>query len=250
MENPIFVCSLPRSGGTLLTSLLYSVGKIGRLRESLHKFRQSFGVDSDDEVLLSYFKEISESHLNGYWGLKIHLADLPVVERYLKLKQIRVQDVSWIWLRRRNKIKQTISQIIAENLDIWHIEVNDVNKSDSIDRLKEWEGNVSLDQLAKRVLRYYLSDSGWEFFFLRHEVYPYVVFYEDFLDSSRWDSLVSGILDHLKIGYTEPLNVHTRLIKTANFVDNYGALYEKFLGRHPLMKRYFDAYDSDNSVCG
>ena len=121
MRDPFFICTSARSGCHFFMSLLMSTQKVEGLGEYLGRYQLDEYRDCSDEDVLSYFKWISRNAVAGEWGTKVDIRELFFVKRYLSLKQIPLDSIRWIWLRRKDKIKQAISHITAAWTDIWHI---------------------------------------------------------------------------------------------------------------------------------
>lgn len=225
-------------------SLLMSTQKVGGLGEYLAKYQLDEYRDCSAEDVLSYFKWISRNAVAGEWGTKVDIRELYFVERYLSLKQIPLDSVRWIWLRRRDKIKQAISHVTAAWTDIWHI-----FQEDSGDRKNKARSEVvlgdstipppDLDTRAKIevptkllneiVLLYFLADDRWQQFFEKNNLTPHTIYYEDFIEEFTWAPLIRGVLDFLQIPYTLPLDLTTSRVKVAS--DTIPLSYKQFINQ-------------------
>ena len=229
MRDPFFICTSPRSGCHFFMSLLMSTQKVGRLEEYLSRTPQR---DWADEDVLLFFERISRSAIEGEWGTKVDIRELFFVERYLSLKQIPLDSVRWIWLRRRDKIKQAISHIKAADSGIWHIFADD-----SIDRTSKAraEREISIRRLNDIVMIYFLADDAWQQFFEENNLTPHTIYYEDFIEESTWIPLIKGVLDFLQIPYTLPLDITTSRVKLAS--DAMALSYKQFINQDLFKKR-------------
>ena len=250
MRDPFFICTTPRSGCHFFMSLLMSTQKVGRVEEYLGKYQLDEYRDCSDEDVLSCFKRIHRNAVGGEWGTKVDIRELSFIKRYLSLKQIPLDSVRWIWLRRRDKIKQSISHVTAAWTDIWHI-----FEDDSEDRKNKARSEVvlvdsdipapHLDAQAKIeiptkllneiMLLYFLADDRWQQFFEENNLTPHTIYYEDFIEESTWEPLIRGVLDFLQISYTLPLDITTSRVKRSS--DTMPLSYKQFINQN-LLKRH------------
>ena len=240
MKNPVFICTANRTGSYLLKSLIDSVGIIGKIGDGYFSHIIRDYPDCTDEDMMLILEEKIRK-VDDRWGAKVGMTAIKLAERYLYLKEISFSDVGWIWLRRRDKIRQAISickgQILKEQWGnaagnrIWHI----TTETDmDIANLMRLEIDISYERLSRVVLKSYLAESFWERYFIHNDIEPYIVFYEDFIDESSWVPLVKDILDFLEISYAEPLDVHTRYIRIST--DDYPASYKQFIDKQKYLR--------------
>ena len=232
MRDPFFICTAPRSGCHFFMSLLMSTQKVGRLEEYLSKYQLDEHRDCSDEDVLSCFKRISSHAIEGEWGTKVDIRELSFIKRYLSLKQIPLDSVRWIWLRRRNIVKQAISHIKAADSGIWHIFSND--SADRKDRASV-DKEMSIQRLNEIVMLYFLADDAWHRFFEKNNLTPHTIYYEDFIEESTWIPLIKGVLDFLQIPYTLPLDITTSRVKLAS--DTMPLSYKQFINQDLFKKR-------------
>ena len=230
MRDPFFICASARSGSHFFMSLLMSTKKVGPLREHLIGVRDY--QDCTDEDVLSHFERISEKAVEGEWGTKVDIRELFFVERYLSLKQIPLDSIRWIWLRRRDKIKQAISHISASKTGIWRL-----STKDPADRKKKGktEVEIPIEKLNRILLLYLLVDDAWQQFFEKNKLTPHTIFYEDFIEDSTWIPLIEGVLDFLQISYTLPLDITTSRVRQSS--DTIPLSYKEFINQGWLKKR-------------
>ena len=225
VKNPIFICTPDRTGSFLLKSLIDSVGIIGKIGAYFAEMIRDYPDCTDEDMMLILEEKIRK--VDDKWGTKVGMKAIKSVERYLHLKEIPFSDVGWIWLRRRDKIRQAISICKGH----WHI----TTKTDA-DTVKLMRSDVYIgyDRLRNVVLENYLAESFWEKYFIYNDIKPYIVFYEDFIDESSWVSLVKDIFDFLEISYTEPLDVHTKYVRIST--DDYPAIYKQFIDQQKYLR--------------
>ena len=211
--NPFFIGTSPRSGSHFLMSLLNSTKTLGHVTEYLYGIKEPITVPT----ILGHFKDCYEKsrELSNYgelWGMSVHLSQLKHAERWLELRQIHPNSVRWIWLRRRDKVRQAISYIKACRTDIWLLNKNDSQQKKEQQRA---EVEINIENLYRTTLEFYIQDEAWSNFFSKHEITSHTICYEDLIDESGWEMIISGALDFLKIPYQFPLNISTPLLKQA-----------------------------------
>lgn len=216
MTNPFFMATCQRSGGFFLMSLLNSTKKVGYVHEYLYYLNEGWEGDKPtDKDILSAFEQFREGvseipSPSGYWGTKVDIRELWAVERWLDLNQTEPRSVKWIWLRRRNKIRQAISIIKAQETEIWHLDKDDPKDKQNLARA---EIEVDLQDLCLKTVRFYTADLLWSNYFKSHGIKPHILYYEDFIDELTWESTVEGIFSYLEVPYESPLEVSTHRLK-------------------------------------
>ena len=229
MHDPFFVSASARSGSHFFMSLLMSTLKVGSLQEHLKKARDY--QDCTDADVLLYFEKISKDAIAGEWGTKVDIRELFFVERYLSLRQIPLDSIRWIWLRRRDKIKQAISHLTAVKTGIWHLSTN--HSADLKNRART-EIEIPIEQLNKIVSLYFLVDDAWQQFFEKNKIVPHTIYYEDFIEEPTWIPLIKGVLDFLQIPYTLPLDITTSRVKQSS--DTIPVSYKAFINQDLFKK--------------
>ena len=219
MKHPFFVCTSARSGSFFFMDLLNTSGTVQTVREHLWHAREL----KTDEELMSYWKNI-EVDLEETWGTKIDVRDIRTVERYLSIQQVSPSSIKWIRLRRRDKINQAISHCRMLRTGVQHLFDSDTEEKKN---LAKSDMEIPVDELNQFALLYFFVDSVWENFLDKHQITPYSLYYEDFIDKSTWEPTIAGVLDFLEIPYALPLGVHHRQIKQSP--DEVSVNYERFL---------------------
>ena len=195
--------------------LIASAGKIQSVRHHVRREGLSlFGEPLSDKEFLSLWDNIEVNH-EKMWGTKIEPYDLPIVERYLSINHIPITSAKWVWLRRHNKIRQSISYCKTIRGTMSHVYDSD---TDRVERMKEARDDteIPVEDINQSALMLFFMDSIWERFFGVNGIEPYTLFYEDFIDESGWKDMASGVLDFLGVPYTLPLRPTTRQIRTSD----------------------------------
>ena len=198
-------------------NLLNSTGHFGEVGEylSVHSEHEHTQRYSDDEILKIFdgLQTKNRSPLTGVWGVKADIFEFDLVQRYLKLKQMSLHDVKWIWLRRRDKVKQAISGIRMWTTQIAHAR----NDSEKCDLQKRYDQiSISREELAGQVFEKLLVDSMTEQFFRKYQIKPYRLDYEDIVDPLTWEPLIKRILSFLNVSPIRPYKVSTPLMQISS----------------------------------
>lgn len=160
-----------------------------------------------------YLINIRHSVLGGEnWGIKVLASDsdgfgFDFFIRKLKEGQTNgnskcngqlfqeMGDVKYIWLTRRNKVRQGLSRWKAMHTKKWH------QKQKIVVHDKADKELPSIEELNKYVVQLTLDDAYWEEFFTKNRISPLTVVYEDFV--SNPDGTIKNALNYLGI---EPCN--------------------------------------------
>lgn len=188
------ICTVPRSGSTYLCDLIARTGVLGmrpdeprRFEYVLRYFRTDFrGVDRArtgvQDLLDAAFAESASP--NGVGGFKVMWQHFDrVIDEGLRngaergLRRIDVErqiaaSTRFVWLRRRNRVRQAISWTKALQSDGWHIESQ-----------RAYQGAYTYDFPGICLARWRIrrAETGWSEFFRRCDARPLVLYYEDCL---------------------------------------------------------------------
>lgn len=178
--RPYVICASPRSGSTLLTTLLHGTGRMGVPAEYFNpRFLQPalgrrFGVSDDgSRVVVGDYLDALIRHrtaANGVFGVKILLSQVQtwmVVPAFRRL----LSHATFLWLRRRDKQAQALSMVMAQTTQVWHRE----RGSDADETVPAF--NVVQLRRAQGIIL--AEDFGWSQFFAINRVRPISVLYED-----------------------------------------------------------------------
>jgi LPS sulfotransferase NodH len=205
------ICCLPRTGSWLLSEALESTGLAGRPREyfgfeSYRDLCHNYGVNSRSplEAVLSRLMD-RYSTPNGVFGAKMHwvqfqfLAGLaartrtqewPAVTARLSAALPRLQ---YIWLTRRDKLRQAISYYRALRTNVWW-DIRGNGGTDVPPAAPPLFDFCAIDELKKSLLA---QEREWVRLFAVSGATPLTVYYEDMArDLSR---AVTRILNYLDL---------------------------------------------------
>ena len=219
---PFVIATSARAGGNFLMDLLTSTGKVGHVDERLQPYRRLELSDAEIELIFSQlYEEATGGSLND-WGMKVDIRDLFVLEHYLRLYDIEPRDVKWIWLKRRDKAKQALSYMKAIESGQWHLTVHD-----SVEDFEKDKTQIDIDMSYCRhvMLKFFLIEDTWANFFRLYGVMPYLLYYEDFVDESKWLSTVQAVFDFIGVPYELPLAVSSEHVRRSENIAS--SVYEE-----------------------
>lgn len=103
-----------------------------------------------------------------------------------------VPDLSFIWLKRRNRFARAISHFRAKQTGAWY-QSSSSAAPDSGNRACEYD----LAEIHTLYCTGRFQEDMWQRFFDMHNISPHVVIYEDLVGS--YESTVCGVLDFLRV---------------------------------------------------
>jgi LPS sulfotransferase NodH len=207
-QRSYWVCATTRSGSSLLCEALRNTGLAGNPEEYFHKddesgWFQRFGAATFAEYLPALFAQTSTP--NGVFGAKKTMGGgyfAHFVANLRKLPQARAEmsvpelvhtafpDLRYIWITRRNKVRQAVSWWKAVQTDQWAKFSGD---SPPPDQVLEFKFDA-IDHLVQEAV---MREASWQEYFAACDVKPYVVVYEDFVGA--YEETARAILDFLAI---------------------------------------------------
>lgn len=197
------VASTPRTGSSLLCSLLEKSGYAGRPIEYFNPGRFSdlstrWAADGIEQYAA---RLVTTATPNGVFGTKLHwhevgplLAQARTVPAWLDLTDRELietlfPNVRYIWIRRRDKLRQAISWWLARNTGQWDRRPGG--------RTLHFEGPLDLDAVNKRIEQGLVEEENWANFFASTGVEPLVLYYEDLLRHTH--DVVNAVLIFLGV---------------------------------------------------
>lgn len=230
-----FICFTVRSGSTVLCELLARTNIAGKPQEPFYHNVVPDNLQGD--IIPDYAAYIEQlktdtSTANGVFGAKIgggYWYDFARRVRAIDesstqpLKQILEQhfpDLRYIWLTRRNKVRQAVSHWMAIQSGRWE-SYNEISNPNPEYKFE------SIDYLVQELV---IREAVWAEYFTQHQIVPHMIVYEDFVQQK--EATIRGIFDFLEIdlpaSYTLPDSMHK---PTAN------ALSEEWVQRYRAEKQ-------------
>jgi len=118
---PFVLATSARAGGNFLMDLLTSTGRVGEVKERLQEYKLRDSEVSDTEVADIFHTAYQLSGGKDSWGMKVDMRDLFVLEGYLRMRRADPKAIKWIWLKRIDKAKQTLSYLKAIKTGRFHL---------------------------------------------------------------------------------------------------------------------------------
>lgn len=223
------ICATCRTGSYLLCEALENTGVAGKPSEY---FRGMWGSTYETFLGEAFAQGLTP---NGVFGAKIMMNYFDKLVRKLKqLSKFRDKDIidsallsfafpnlHYIWITRRNKIRQAVSLYKALLTGDWGHEVKAVSR-------KPLEFNP--DVIDHILRQFVIQDAAWEEYFTQSEITPFVVVYEDFVQNYEITAL--QILKYLDISIPPNLVFGKR-----KFKKQADALSEEWIQRYRALKQ-------------
>ncbi len=231
------ICATPRSGSTLLCEALRNSGLAGNPDEyfgSMHveRWTEKWQTHSEKEYLdkvIAYGRGG-----NGVWGIKIMRLYWQDVINHLQratgftevseteLLNACFPDLRYIWITRRNKVRQAISWMKFVQGSAWHWENEKPQELTGLE--------FKPDVIEAFISQTAIDETAWLEFFQKLGVQPYVVVYEDF--THAYEETAKDILKYLGIPFQKKLVFGQRRMKkqadvlTDEWVQKYLAMHK------------------------
>jgi len=163
------VCSLPRSGSSLLCELLCTTGVAGAPTEffdpgQMHEFARVWATSGFDEFLGRLL--VLKTSPNGVFGVKAHFPQLD--EAFGEREPTRLlPDLRCVYITRRDHVRQAVSYARAVQSGRW--------ASTHEARSKERYRRRLIEQLLVRIEH---EERAWEAWFADRDIHPLRLDYE------------------------------------------------------------------------
>lgn len=204
------IAMTPRSGSSYLSDLLSNTKLVGRPGEFLPYEHIEIALNNlgkkHPSIQEHFTWVVNQTKTNGIFGQK---ASYYQFRPFLNWNGTNVFDVlfpntRYIYLIRRNIVKQAISLYIATSTNLFHTNVDIDNES--IEKRKQIEYNE--EQIYFWIKHIYDQEIEWEKYFEKNSLSFLKFFYEDMINDIKWslESILgfigSGINYRLEIGDT------------------------------------------------
>lgn len=187
MNKKIYlICTTPRSGSNLLSSLLESSGMMGQPSEYLNTTgtiprlaKKHNLVDHNSTISLRKYLDFvldNRSSANNVCGIKIFFNQL---ERFLDFPEMKeiLRQCHFIFLTRKDLVAQAVSMYIATKTNLWK-SINEDNSSSSFVEYNGTKISKILEDLIKQ-------NTKWFEFFGVNNLDYLEINYEEILDDSN-----------------------------------------------------------------
>lgn len=210
----------PRTGSELLCSALELTGVCGRPQELFRQYGTSeylrrYRVKNYSRWLERIYKMGSST--NGVFGVKVGMYEpffgelvttvgktLPPGRRPPTRHGVMERvfpGLRYIWITRRNKVRQAVSWWKAIQTGVWHVSGRGGSKATR----KPTYSFLSVDRLYQECV---MREAGWQEYFSEAGIIPLTVVYEDFVASYK--ETVAAVLEHVGVTDVNGLNFRKR----------------------------------------
>ena len=191
------VCSIPRSGSSLLCELLGSTGLAGAPAEFFHPdkmaaLKERWGVETLDDYLRELLAR--KTSPNGIFGIKAHWGQYKPLLGESDPRDV-LPDPRVVFITRRDRLRQAVSWVRALQTLEWA-----TGDKPSAERRAVFDA----EHITQKLGRIDREEEVWEGMLERHGIEPYRIVYEDFVEAQ--DQTVRGVLDLL--GVNVPGDLH------------------------------------------
>lgn len=193
------ILSSPRSGSTLLGRMLFETRMAGDPQEYFNPpllLVERERVNNPNLSLNEFLKSMENRRTspNGVFGMKLHYSQMLGAFKARKPDQRMVKWLNkfdrLIWIRRRDKLRQGISQAIGQRSQVWSSEDKRAVTTQGLS-LHPYDCLKAMQMVAG-------DDRGWELLITAAGLVPHVVWYEDLADHYEKES--QQVIRHLQIG--------------------------------------------------
>jgi len=192
------ILSSPRSGSTLLGRALYETKLAGDPQEYFNPPLLALEREQTGNATLSLnafmrAMEARRTSANGVFGMKMHYSQLLGVLRARKpnenvIAYLRKFD-KLIWMRRRDRIRQAISQAVGMRTNVWSSEDSRFERDPQV--------NIHPYACIRALNAVCQEDAGWQQLVKGANLEVHEVWYEDLV--SDYEPQLRGVLRHLGI---------------------------------------------------
>jgi trehalose 2-sulfotransferase len=213
------VCATPRCGSSLLDGALKNTGIMGVpdeyfLSQNKRLWQKAWNAPTFSEYMAEVLRRGTSP--NGVFGMKMmwgyfghfskQVQRLPG-NRYRTTHEALntiFPELSYIWMRRRDKVRQAVSHAKARQTNVWV--VTDALAPETIEKPV-----FSFQQIDFMVRELETHDAAWQHYFAIHGICPYSVFYEDFVE--HYEETALNIMRYLHIPVPEQVHFMPRRLQ-------------------------------------
>lgn len=244
------ICTTPRTGSSLLSSLLENTQVAGMQPDRVQGHEALRGIavhwsaasEPTDEALRlqaeidgAFAQSVTSNGVAGFkvmWSQVRRLAARGDHANAVGLDQFHQcvpEDTRYVWLRRRDHLRQAVSLMKAQQSQCWDSHAQ-----------QGFTGRYVFDyiRLRKNLRKLQRHDTAWQHYFNHHAITPTQVFYEDFV--SHCADTVERVLRELDIPVHEGLVVHNKYFRRQADVvnDEWVQRYERVASLSPRQWKW------------
>lgn len=214
------VCGTPRSGSSLLCEALTNSTIAGKPKE--YYLPRNEAMEQEQWGTPTYAAYLAETitrgtTANGVFGAKMmwgyfdlfikKVRELPANKETASIPHLLetvFPNLHYIWIKRRDKVRQAVSHAKARQTDIWKITPELVPQPANM-------ATFSFEQIDFMVHELEAQDKAWQKYFTSNSIKPFVVLYEDFV--LNYEETAIQILKYLKLPGAKDIQFAPRLMK-------------------------------------
>ena len=240
------ICTNPRSGSWLLSEGLASTSVAGNPREWFNigeeqRHRARWRMEHSTDLSYATYLELARTESttsNGISGIKLHYYQFAEWQEKMasingfcgltaaKMMRRAFPDARYIWLRRRDKVRQAISLALASRTNEWW-SIGGFRASKSSESTDDSEFDPHTVAHMEHVLEE--DDSQWQTYFQDNTIAPLVIHYEDLV--ADYAGTIVSVLKWLRIPKADAVVVpRSRLNRQSNWRN------EEWLIRYTAFK--------------
>jgi LPS sulfotransferase NodH len=236
------ICATPRSGSFLLCEALKSTGVVGKPGEffdrgDMAKLAERWGVSNYKENYGDYLSKALAygTTVNGVFGAKVMWGYFKkFIHRLRKLPEYHAvplpelmpavfPNLHYVWITRRDKVRQAISFTKAVQTGIW-------SQKPGKSSVPVKEPRFDFEEIDQTIQELEDHDAAWNQYFELCGVKPFTVVYEEF--TAAYEATAIAILGYLSVPVPEGMAFAPRsMTKQAD------ALSEEWVQRYYEVKR-------------
>ena len=218
LTTSYLICATPRSGSSLLCEALKNTNLAGRPDEyfgPMHVSRWSEQWQPASEADYLEKVKIYATGSNGVLGLKVmrlywqnfinflHKAARQRYQSELELLHTHFPNLHFIWITRRDKVRQAVSWAKFIQGSAWHWEGDQPQKLENL--------KFNPENITTFITQTSIHESAWLAFFQQNNLHPHIVVYEDFIQTYEQTAL--KLLDGLGIPHPPTVPFDPRKMK-------------------------------------
>ncbi|WP_160150182.1 Stf0 family sulfotransferase [Nonomuraea solani] len=225
------LAAAPRTGSNMLVRALWRTGRAGFADGYLTDahaldYFERWGFDTADPATLvrDYVRHLMTCRTspNGVFGIKVHGQHLLGLE--VDLDELLVSP-RYIWLRRRDRIRQAISFVMAKQTGLWLLDGAYAPAGRALA-----EPRYDYAEVLRHLKQLDRESRSWEEYFDRRGTVPHVVFYEDLL--TDYARSLAGCLRHLGVAPPDSLPEPGIERQAGKTTERWLALFERDSARY------------------
>ncbi|WP_321965429.1 Stf0 family sulfotransferase [Paraburkholderia sp. J7] len=241
------ICTNPRSGSWLLSEGLTSTSLAGKPREWFNileeqQHRARWRMDTSTDLSFAKYLNIARAESttsNGISGIKLHfyqLAELPrKMDAFGSLHDLAAPNLmtalfpraKYVWLTRRDKVRQAISFVLAARTGEWWS--MDGAATPNTGEGRNTDPEYDPYAIARREQALVENDSKWRCYFEENHIAPLIIYYEDLV--SDYPGTIRSVLKWLGVPNANAVPVPPPRLKRQSNARN-----EEWIVRYEAFK--------------